>query len=241
MRSVKFPIWSQGVLESNILNVFSLNCGILLCPHVFYHSLLTRTVNFGIFLFVQYAELESLLGEIDRARAIYELAINRPLLDMPELLWKAYIDFEIEQCDWERSRLLYRRLLQRTQHVKVINTSGNCFLIPLRSFMPDFWIWCWGIEYRGYLPLSTMRIIHLRQEQLRQSSYCASWKLSSLFSNPSLSYAINKHESIRKMPHLVYQLFWFGVHRRSMSHILRRECLVILLQTVIPVSLAKRS
>ncbi|KAA0196963.1 Crooked neck pre-mRNA-splicing factor 1 [Fasciolopsis buskii] len=74
---------------------------------------------------MRYAELESLLGEIDRARAIYELAINRPLLDMPELLWKAYIDFEIEQCDWERSRLLYRRLLQRTQHVKVWISFAN--------------------------------------------------------------------------------------------------------------------
>lgn len=68
---------------------------------------------------MRYAELESLLGEVDRARAIYELAISRPLLDLPELLWKAYIDFEIEQCDWERAQSLYRRLLQRTQHVKV--------------------------------------------------------------------------------------------------------------------------
>lgn len=63
--------------------------------------------------------MESLLGETDRARGIYELAINRKLLDMPELLWKAYIDFEIEQYDWERARSLYRRLLNRTQHVKV--------------------------------------------------------------------------------------------------------------------------
>ncbi|TPP64420.1 Crooked neck protein 1 [Fasciola gigantica] len=74
---------------------------------------------------MRYAELESLLGETDRARAIYELAIDRPLLDMPELLWKAYIDFEIEQCDWERARLLYRRLLQRTQHVKVWISFAN--------------------------------------------------------------------------------------------------------------------
>jgi hypothetical protein len=30
-------------------------------------------------------------------RALYELAIAQPLLDMPELLWKGYIDFEISQ------------------------------------------------------------------------------------------------------------------------------------------------
>jgi crooked neck len=33
------------------------------------------------------AELETLLGDNDRARAIYELAVNQP-----ELLWKAYVD-----------------------------------------------------------------------------------------------------------------------------------------------------
>uniref|UniRef100_A0A2H6NHW4 Suppressor of forked domain-containing protein n=1 Tax=Micrurus carvalhoi TaxID=3147026 RepID=A0A2H6NHW4_9SAUR len=38
---------------------------------------------------------------------------------MPEVLWKSYIDFEIEQEEYENTRNLYRRLLQRTQHVKV--------------------------------------------------------------------------------------------------------------------------
>uniref|UniRef100_A0A8U8B2X7 Crooked neck pre-mRNA splicing factor 1 n=1 Tax=Geospiza parvula TaxID=87175 RepID=A0A8U8B2X7_GEOPR len=65
------------------------------------------------------ALLETILGDIDRARAIYELAIGQPRLDMPEVLWKSYIDFEIEQEEYEKTRNLYRRLLQRTQHVKV--------------------------------------------------------------------------------------------------------------------------
>ena len=38
---------------------------------------------------------------------------------MPEILWKAYIDFEIEQEETDRARDLYKRLLTRTQHVKV--------------------------------------------------------------------------------------------------------------------------
>lgn len=38
---------------------------------------------------------------------------------MPELLWKAYIDFEFEERERERTRSLYRRLLERTGHVKV--------------------------------------------------------------------------------------------------------------------------
>ncbi|ELR61244.1 Crooked neck-like protein 1, partial [Bos mutus] len=68
---------------------------------------------------IKFAELETILGDIERARAIYELAISQPRLDMPEVLWKSYIDFEIEQEETERTRNLYRRLLQRTQHVKV--------------------------------------------------------------------------------------------------------------------------
>ena len=68
---------------------------------------------------MKFAELETLLGDVDRARAIYELAITQPALDMPEVLWKSYIDFEIEQEEHENARNLYRRLLQRTRHVKV--------------------------------------------------------------------------------------------------------------------------
>lgn len=68
---------------------------------------------------MKFAELETLLGDFDRSRSIYELAINQPRLDMPELLWKAYIDFEISQDEPENARQLYERLLERTSHVKV--------------------------------------------------------------------------------------------------------------------------
>ena len=47
------------------------------------------------------------------------LILGQPRLDMPEILWKAYIDFEIEQEETDRARDLYKRLLTRTQHVKV--------------------------------------------------------------------------------------------------------------------------
>ncbi|XP_068198073.1 crooked neck-like protein 1 [Antennarius striatus] len=68
---------------------------------------------------IKFAELETILGDTDRARAIFELAIGQPRLDMPEVLWKSYIDFEVEQEEFENTRTLYKRLLQRTQHVKV--------------------------------------------------------------------------------------------------------------------------
>lgn len=38
---------------------------------------------------------------------------------MPEVLWKAYIDFEIENEEIANARALYRRLLERTKHVRV--------------------------------------------------------------------------------------------------------------------------
>ncbi|KAK7815788.1 hypothetical protein U0070_025248 [Myodes glareolus] len=78
---------------------------------------------------IKFAELETILGDIDRARAIYELAISQPRLDMPEVLWKSYIDFEIEQEETERTRNLYRQLLQRTQHVKDLLFSGDLRLL----------------------------------------------------------------------------------------------------------------
>ncbi|XP_052106199.1 crooked neck-like protein 1 [Mytilus californianus] len=74
---------------------------------------------------IKYAELETILGDIDRAEAIYELAINQQQLDMPEVLWKSYIDFQIEQEEYDKVRNLYRRLLQRTKHVKVWISFGQ--------------------------------------------------------------------------------------------------------------------
>ena len=68
---------------------------------------------------IKYAELEAILGDIDRSRAIYNLAVEQPQIDMPEVLWKSFIDFETEQEEYEYTRNLYNRLLERTQHVKV--------------------------------------------------------------------------------------------------------------------------
>nr|CAD7423039.1 unnamed protein product [Timema monikensis] len=67
---------------------------------------------------MRFAELETLLGDTDRARAIYELAVNQPRLDMPELLWKAYIDFEVSLGESKKAKKNYECLLERTLHVK---------------------------------------------------------------------------------------------------------------------------
>ena len=68
---------------------------------------------------IKYAELERGLEDFERVRAIFELAISQPVLDMPELIWKAYIDFEEEEGEYTHVRALYERLLDKTDHVKV--------------------------------------------------------------------------------------------------------------------------
>ena len=68
---------------------------------------------------IQYAELERGLDDADRARGIYELGIEQATLDMPELVWKSFIDFEEYEGEYDRVRDLYERLLQKTDHVKV--------------------------------------------------------------------------------------------------------------------------
>ncbi|KAL9630702.1 MAG: hypothetical protein Q9164_006285 [Protoblastenia rupestris] len=68
---------------------------------------------------IKFAELERGLDDLDRARAIFELAVRQPVLDMPELLWKSYIDFEQEEGEYNRARQLYESLLDKTDHVKV--------------------------------------------------------------------------------------------------------------------------
>ncbi|VDM97122.1 unnamed protein product [Thelazia callipaeda] len=68
---------------------------------------------------IKFAEMETLLGDVDRARAIFALAVQQAALDMPEVLWKAYIDFEVNQEEYNRARELYGDLLERTNHIKV--------------------------------------------------------------------------------------------------------------------------
>ncbi|PPQ97637.1 hypothetical protein CVT26_002544 [Gymnopilus dilepis] len=68
---------------------------------------------------IKFAELEAQLQDFARTRAIFELAVSQSPLSMPEILWKAYIDFEIEEGEREAARSLYERLISLSGHVKV--------------------------------------------------------------------------------------------------------------------------
>ncbi|KAF8623371.1 hypothetical protein AX17_007448 [Amanita inopinata Kibby_2008] len=68
---------------------------------------------------IKYAELESQLQDFARTRAIFELGVTQSTLSMPEILWKAYVDFEVEEGEREAARALYERLIALSGHVKV--------------------------------------------------------------------------------------------------------------------------
>ncbi len=68
---------------------------------------------------IKYAELETQLADYNRARGIFELGVAQTPLSMPELLWKAYIDFEVEEGERARARALYERLAVASGHWKV--------------------------------------------------------------------------------------------------------------------------
>ncbi|WOO82061.1 Pre-mRNA-splicing factor CLF1 [Vanrija pseudolonga] len=67
---------------------------------------------------IQWTQVEGAVEDLERVRAIFELAVQQEL-DMPEIVWKAYIDFEAGEGERERARHLYNRLLERTGHYKV--------------------------------------------------------------------------------------------------------------------------
>ena len=50
------------------------------------------------------------------------IAVGQSLLDMPELLWKAYIDFEIAEEEFDNVRALYARLLERRSTFRAVES-----------------------------------------------------------------------------------------------------------------------
>jgi crooked neck len=63
--------------------------------------------------------LEIQLADKTRSRAIYEFGVSQSTLSMPEILWKSYIKFEIDESGRERTRTLYEWLVVLSGHMKV--------------------------------------------------------------------------------------------------------------------------
>jgi crooked neck len=81
---------------------------------------------------VRYAELETQLADYTRARAIYELGVTQSTLSMPEILWKSYIKFEIDEGERGQARALYERLVMLSGHIKVWISYAKFEADPIR-------------------------------------------------------------------------------------------------------------
>uniref|UniRef100_A0A183U5Y9 TPR_REGION domain-containing protein n=1 Tax=Toxocara canis TaxID=6265 RepID=A0A183U5Y9_TOXCA len=55
---------------------------------------------------MKFAELETLLGDTDRARAIFALAVQQPALDMPEVFILLLILEAVTEGDWPYSYII---------------------------------------------------------------------------------------------------------------------------------------
>lgn len=67
----------------------------------------------------EFADFEKGLKEFERAKAILEIATRQANLDAPEVVWKFYIDMQMERKEWDEVRSVFRRLLQQTSHPRV--------------------------------------------------------------------------------------------------------------------------
>ncbi|PRQ28623.1 putative tetratricopeptide-like helical domain-containing protein [Rosa chinensis] len=71
------------------------------------------------YVWIKYAEFEKSLGETERARALFELAISQLELDNPELVWISYAKFEAEAPAKDDDDLLEekRQCIKRARRV----------------------------------------------------------------------------------------------------------------------------
>ena len=64
-------------------------------------------------------QLESQLQYFSRTRAIFKPAISQAPSFMPKILWKAHIDFEVEEGERTIARAVYELLIAFRSHLKV--------------------------------------------------------------------------------------------------------------------------
>ncbi|KAK1444747.1 pre-mRNA splicing factor [Babesia gibsoni] len=87
------------------------------CRHI--HARYIETWPFKPDSWLAFVNLELLLDERERVRALLEAAISMDQMDMPETIWNRYIDIEKGWQQYPYVRNIYERLLLKTAHIKV--------------------------------------------------------------------------------------------------------------------------
>ena len=88
----------------------------------------------------RFAELEKSLGEAARCRAIFELAITQPVLDMPEILWKVRIPVSLTSLLPPFLSAVRRQLLLHKRSCACLLLSWNVLAV-----------W-WLADHVAYMP-----------------------------------------------------------------------------------------
>ncbi|KAJ9457404.1 Pre-mRNA-splicing factor clf1 [Diplonema papillatum] len=80
-----------------------------------------------------FADFEVKLEEHPRARKIFELGVNQPVLTQPELVWKRYIAMETGLRNYDDARRLYQTLAEKTLHIKIYLSWADMELTKVKS------------------------------------------------------------------------------------------------------------
>ncbi|ONH69932.1 Pre-mRNA-splicing factor CLF1 [Cyberlindnera fabianii] len=64
-------------------------------------------------VWIEFAELESELNDLDRARAIFEIALDAVTTGENALVWEKYVEFEVDLNEYERARAIYQKMLEK--------------------------------------------------------------------------------------------------------------------------------
>ncbi|OII74910.1 uncharacterized protein cubi_03041 [Cryptosporidium ubiquitum] len=101
-------------------------CRVLFTKYIEYDPISTDA-------WIKYMRFEYNLHEIKRVISIAEAAISMPELDSPEIVWQYYIEIMINEKNIESADNIYKRLLEKTQHIQVIINYSTFIISKLHD------------------------------------------------------------------------------------------------------------
>ncbi|KAF7456465.1 putative crooked neck family 1 protein isoform 2 [Cryptosporidium felis] len=101
-------------------------CRVLFIKYIEFDPISSKT-------WVQFIQFEFKLKEVSRAISIAEAAISMPELDYPEIVWQFYIEIMINMNNLTHANNIYRRLLEKTQHVQAVMNYSSFIVSKLND------------------------------------------------------------------------------------------------------------
>ncbi|KAH8582602.1 crooked neck HAT repeats [Cryptosporidium sp. chipmunk genotype I] len=101
-------------------------CRVLFTKYIEYDPISTDS-------WIKYMRFEYNLHEIKRVISIAEAAISMPELDSPEIIWQYYIELMINEKNIKFADSIYKRLLEKTQHIQVVINYSTFIISKLHD------------------------------------------------------------------------------------------------------------